>query len=501
MSLIIALFLGIIQGLTEFIPISSTAHLTIAATWLDVIDPNHPERWTAFMATIQLGTLAAVLAYFRRDILHMTKAFFAENVGARRRPFKEQSGDARMAWLVVIGTIPIVIVGFAFKEFIEGGFTKNLNVIGTSLIVVALMLWWADRRATFTKTSSQVTVWDSIWIGMSQILALIPGSSRSGTTIFAGLLRGLTREHAARFSFLLSIPAILGSGILQFIGELEHISWAEGGDTLLLATVTSGISGYLAIAFLLRYLRTHSLTAFVVYRIALGAVILFVGCTPETESGKRKTESLEQKAEGGKRKMESVVDSSVAPADVPEVDLVDSIKVTGKVRVSTTKGNFTIVLYGEDAPQTVDNFVGLIRKRYYDGMHVHRVSKDFVVQMGDPTTKDLAARQEWGRGGETASGEPLPEELNPDAPSVMVGYQKGVVAMARKPAAGTGTSQFFICLDSASNLPHQYTIFGRITDGLDVIEKIAAVEVEPGLLGDTDGIPVDPIRIRWIRKR
>ncbi len=490
MSTLVAMLLGVIQGLTEFIPISSTAHLTIAGSWLGVIDPNHPERWTAFMATIQLGTLAAVIAYFRRDILHMTTAFFRENLGSRRRAFRDQSGDARLAWLVVIGTLPIVVVGLSLKDVIEGPLTKDLSVIAFGLIGVALLLWWADSRATFTKTSSQITIKDSLLIGLAQCLALIPGSSRSGSTIFAGLFRGLTREHAARFSFLLSIPAILGAGILEFVGELEHLSWNDGGAQLLVATIAAAVAGYWSIAFLLRYLRTHSLRVFIIYRIALGVAILVVGCAPQPPS--------EEPA--GSAPMIAETTRSMKP-DTVEPTTLDTATITDVVEVRTSMGRFRIGLYGEDAPLTVENFLGLVKRRFYDGILVHRISKDFVIQMGDPRTRDASARAEWGRGGETASGEPLPEELDPTSPSAMVGYERGVVAMARKPAPNTGTSQFFICLDSASRLPLQYTIFGRVIDGMDTIDEIAAVDVEPGLLGENDGIPRRPVTIRWIRTR
>jgi undecaprenyl-diphosphatase len=392
MSPIVALILGVIQGLTEFIPISSTAHLTIAATMLGVIDPQHPERWTAFMATIQLGTLAAVLSYFRRDVVHMTVAFFRDNVGRNRRPLTQQSSDARMAWFVIIGTIPIVVVGLLFKDLIEGQLTKSLTVIGSSLIGVALLLWWADRRASFSKTSSQITTADAIWIGCSQILALIPGSSRSGTTIMAGLFRGLTREHAARFSFLLSIPAILGSGILQFIGELEHITWTDGGLNLVIATVASAVSGYWSIAFLLRYLRSRSLSAFIIYRIALGLVILLVGCSPERDRGDR----------AGIDRIDTIqVDSMQGASETPSVtDLEDSIVITQQVLVQTSLGRIRIGLYGKDAPLTVQNFLDLVKRRYYDGVLFHRVAKGFVIQTGDPTTRDASARRSWGRDGE-----------------------------------------------------------------------------------------------------
>lgn len=270
-----ALLLGLVQGLSEFIPISSTAHLTIAASLLGVIDPDHPERWTSFMATIQLGTLAAVLVYFRRDIVTMTTAFLRENVGPGRRSLRTQSSDARLAWYVVAGTVPIVVIGLAVKDVIEGALTKDLRVIAGSLILLGLALAWIDRRAAFRRTTADMRLPDAVVIGLCQVLALIPGASRSGTTIMAGLGRGLTREAAARYSFLLSIPAILGAGVLQFVKELHNLSWADGGASLLLATVAAGVSGYWSIAFLLGYLRRRTMTVFIVERVLVG-VLLFV---------------------------------------------------------------------------------------------------------------------------------------------------------------------------------------------------------------------------------
>lgn len=279
MTMIEAMLLGLIQGLSEFIPISSTAHLTIAASLLGVIDPNHPERWTAFMAVVQLGTLAAVLAYFRREIRSMTFAFVRETV-MRRTAFSEQSADARMGWFVLLGSLPIIVIGLAFKDAIEGTFTKDLRVIAVSLIGLAAVLWLIDRRASFSRTTATMTVKDALLIGLAQAVALIPGSSRSGTTMTAALALGLTRESAARFSFLLSIPAILGAGILQFLDELDHIHWSEGGMELAMATLAAGVSGYWSIAFLLGFLRQRTMTSFVVYRIAVGlllAVLLALG--------------------------------------------------------------------------------------------------------------------------------------------------------------------------------------------------------------------------------
>ncbi|RPI69079.1 MAG: undecaprenyl-diphosphatase UppP [Ignavibacteriae bacterium] len=489
MSTLVAAILGLVQGLSEFIPISSTAHLTLAAAAFGVIDPVHPERWTAFMATIQLGTLAAVIVYFRRDILNVTTAFVRENLGAGRRRIAEQSADARMGWLVAIGTTPIVIVGLLFKDVIEGSFTKELNVIGASLIILAVVLWWAERVAPFKKSTSDMTMGDALAIGLAQCLALIPGSSRSGTTIMAGLFRGLTREHAARYSFVMSIPAILGAGVLEFASELDHISWSEGGMQLVIATVVSAISGYWSIAFLLKFLKTRSLFPFIAYRIALGAVILFTGCSPESKQ--------DEPAPIAKEMTPPAETIRTLPASAGQSD---TAVVTDIVTVKTSMGQFTIGLYGQDAPLTVRNFLGLVGRKYYDGVLVHRVSKDFVIQLGDPKTRDAGARAEWGRGGETASGEPLPEELDMATPSARRGYQAGVVAMARKPASGTGTSQIFICLKNASSLPFQYTIFGAVIDGMDVVEKIGSADVEPGPLGESDGIPRRPITVRAIKK-
>lgn len=274
MTLIKALLLGLVQGLTEFIPVSSTAHLTIASAILGVQDPAHPERWTSFMATIQLGTLAAVLVYFASDIRSILAAFLAENLGRHRRPFASQSTPSRMGWFVIVGSVPIVVVGMALKKIIEGALTKDLVLISSSLIGVAVLLWIADKMATLKREAGSLTMMDAIVVGSAQVLALMPGSSRSGTTIMAGLFRGMTRETAARFSFLLSIPAILGAGVLEFLHEIKHISAGDGGVELAAATITAFISGYGSIALLIRYLRTHRLTVFIVYRIILGGVLL-----------------------------------------------------------------------------------------------------------------------------------------------------------------------------------------------------------------------------------
>jgi undecaprenyl-diphosphatase len=271
LSIAQAILLGLIQGLSEFLPISSTAHLTLAGRAMDLIDPARPESWTAFIAVIQIGTLVAVLAYFARDIVAITRAFL--DATRRRIPFREQSLEARSALLIVLGTVPIVVVGLLFKDQIEGMFTKNLIVIGLSLVVLAILLEVAERVARFDRPIEEVRVRDALFIGAAQAVALIPGSSRSGTTITAGLFAGLTREAAARFSFLLSIPAVAASGLLELLHALEFFDSAQL-VSLVVATVVSAISGYAAIAFLLRYLRSHTTRLFVVYRFIIGGGIL-----------------------------------------------------------------------------------------------------------------------------------------------------------------------------------------------------------------------------------
>jgi undecaprenyl-diphosphatase len=279
LSLIEAIILGIVQGITEFLPISSTGHLTLAGKLMDLIGPpNHiisavnPEHWTAFMAVIQLGTLAAVLIYFLKDIINIVSSFLKENLKERKN-FANQSMDSRLGWLIIIGTIPVVILGLSFKHLIEGSLTKNLWVISGSLIILAIILFVAEKTAKFKKEIKDITIKDALVIGIAQSFALIPGSSRSGTTITGGLFMGLKREPAARFSFLLSIPAVLASGLLELKESLPYIH-GYGVINLIVATVVAGISGYMAIDFLLKFLKKNTTYVFIVYRIILGVIIL-----------------------------------------------------------------------------------------------------------------------------------------------------------------------------------------------------------------------------------
>lgn len=272
MNIIEAVFLGIIQGLTEFLPISSTGHLTVAGKLMNLISPAAPEQWTAFIAVIQLGTLAAVLIYFWRDIFSIIKDFLADNLIVRKK-FSEQSHFSKMGWYLIIGTLPVVIIGLGFKDIIEGAFTKNLYVISGSLIVLALILALAEKTGRFKKNLNELKWYDALIVGIAQSFALIPGSSRSGTTITAGLFLGFNRETAARFSFLLSIPAVLASGLLEFYESLNYIDFSSSMN-MLAAALAAAVSGFLAIGFLLKFLKNHSTYLFIFYRIILGLLIL-----------------------------------------------------------------------------------------------------------------------------------------------------------------------------------------------------------------------------------
>jgi undecaprenyl-diphosphatase len=272
LSVFEAVILGIIQGLTEFLPISSTGHLTLAGRFMNIVSEENPEQWTSFIAVIQLGTLAAILVYFFRDIINIITAFISNNL-TRPRKFKEQELDSRLGWYIIAGTIPVVIVGLLFKDVIEGSLTKNLYVIAFSLIGLAILLAIAEKTAKHKKQIKDITLTDAFVVGIAQSFALIPGSSRSGTTITGGLFMGLSRETAARFSFLLSIPAIFASGALQLFESLEYLDGSMILN-LVVATIFSAISGYAAIDFLLKYLRKNSTFVFIYYRIILGVFIL-----------------------------------------------------------------------------------------------------------------------------------------------------------------------------------------------------------------------------------
>ena len=274
MSVLEAVFLGIIQGLTEFLPVSSTGHLTLAGKLMNLISEENPEHWTAFIAIIQLGTLIAVLVYFWNDLINIIKDFVRNNLIKPVR-YSEQNLNSRLGWLIIIGTIPVVIIGFTFKDVIEGALTKDLYVIASSLIGLAIILAIAEKIAKFKKDVKDITILDSLIVGLAQAVSLIPGSSRSGTTITAGLFVGLNREAAARFSFLLSVPAVLASGIFQLYEAWKFVDQTMVVN-IIVATLVSAVSGYLAIDFLLKYLKKHSTFIFIYYRIGLGILIIIL---------------------------------------------------------------------------------------------------------------------------------------------------------------------------------------------------------------------------------
>ena len=257
-----AIVLGIVQGLTEFLPISSTAHLRIVPAFCGWEDPG-----SAFTAVVQLGTMAAVLLYFRDDLWRIVRTW----VRSLRDPALRSTLDARMGWYIGLGTIPIAIFGFIFRDQIESG-GRDLYVIGTALIAFGLVLEYADRTAKRDRTLEQIGPRDAAFMGVFQALALIPGVSRSGSTITAGLFRGFDRESAARYSFLLSVPAVVLSGLFE-ARKIGGEGSAGVGPTLL-ATLLAFVVGYASIAWLLRYLVRHSMTLFVIYRVALGALVL-----------------------------------------------------------------------------------------------------------------------------------------------------------------------------------------------------------------------------------
>jgi|AP45_3_1055517.scaffolds.fasta_scaffold45765_2 undecaprenyl-diphosphatase len=259
-----ALLLGLVQGLTEFIPISSTAHLYIVPRFLGWADPG-----AAFSAAIQLGTLAAVFIYFAADIRQLIAAALD---GLRHRDFCH-TPHSRLAWSIIPGTIPIAVLGLSFKPFIENQARSDV-VIASALILLALLLLVSERQSRRSRAMTELSFGQIQLIGLCQALALIPGCSRSGSTIMGGLFVGLKRREAARFSFILGLPAIGASGLLKFI-ELLRTDLGDGGLlNLALGIAAAGISGYLSIGLLLRFIERFGTYAFIGYRVALGSFIL-----------------------------------------------------------------------------------------------------------------------------------------------------------------------------------------------------------------------------------
>ncbi len=262
-----AIVLGVVQGLTEFLPISSSGHLRIVPALFGWEDPG-----TAFTAVVQLGTMAAVLLYFRLDLWRIGRAW----VASLRDEEMRRTLDARMGWYILVGTIPICVLGLLFSSPIENEL-RNLYLVGVLLIGFGVVMLLADPLSKKERGVDSLTARDGVWVGFAQALALVPGVSRSGATISAGLLLGLDRTAAARFSFLLSVPAVVLSGLYQMrhIGESGSASF----EITALAVLLAFVSGYASIAFLLRYLTRHGLGIFVAYRFVLGALVIGLAAT------------------------------------------------------------------------------------------------------------------------------------------------------------------------------------------------------------------------------
>ena len=274
MTLIEAILLGIVQGLTEFLPISSSAHLRIIPALAGWEDPGAP-----FTAIVQIGTLFAVLFYFRKDIVVIGKGVLEGIV--KRKPFG--TAEAKMGWMIAAGTLPIVIFGLLFKSEIETSL-RSLYWVSGALIGLAIILSLAEQKIKkrLQKGQSLNSMADIGWkeallIGLAQSIALIPGSSRSGVTITGGLLLNLSREAAARFSFLLSLPSVFAAAMLQLYKTWDSITASsESATNIAVATLAAGIVGYASIAFLLNYLKEHTTTIFIIYRLLAGAAILYL---------------------------------------------------------------------------------------------------------------------------------------------------------------------------------------------------------------------------------
>jgi undecaprenyl-diphosphatase len=262
-----AIVLGLVQGLTEFLPISSSAHVQIAQQLMDLSELSKPEL-TAFIATIQLGTEIAVVAYFYKEIIRISSSW----LGWAVKPRTKMTADTKLGWLIIVGTLPVVLLGLAFRDFIEND-VRNLWVIAYTLIGFGLALGLADLLSRKTKTIYELKFSHGILFGLGQALALIPGVSRSGGTITVGLMLGYTREAAARYSFLLAIPAVLGSGLFQFFSSVAFFN-QELLVATAIATAISGIVGFSVIHYLLKYLQKGSFLPFVLWRIVVGVWLL-----------------------------------------------------------------------------------------------------------------------------------------------------------------------------------------------------------------------------------
>ncbi|HWA05579.1 MAG TPA: undecaprenyl-diphosphate phosphatase [Ignavibacteria bacterium] len=261
-----AILLGVVQGLTEFLPVSSTAHLRIIPSFFGWGDIG-----ASYTAVIQVGTMIAIILYFRNDLMNMAKAMM---LSLKTKDFK--SKDTRLLIMIIIGTIPIMIAGFLLKDLIRHQF-RNMYIVAASLIFFSVILMIADRFTKKKVDLNSITYKDGIIVGIFQAMALIPGASRSGSTISGAFFRNMTREDAARFSFLLSIPAVLLSGVYELFSQRETLLSGDSAVlSLIIATVVSGVVGYWSIWFLLSFIKKHSMMLFVVYRVIFGILIILL---------------------------------------------------------------------------------------------------------------------------------------------------------------------------------------------------------------------------------
>jgi undecaprenyl-diphosphatase len=271
-NLLEAVILGAVEGLTEFLPVSSTGHLTVLEKLFGhrIDDPDI----TAFTAIIQIGAVLATIIFLRADIARIVPAWLRGLRSAAHRG----DPDYRFGWAVLLGSLPIGIVGLLFKDTIETTL-RSLWFVGGALILWSGVMWFADRRATQERGEADVTWRDTLVIGVAQCLALIPGVSRSGATMSAGLLRGIDRVSVTKLSFFLSIPALCGAAVFQSVSEFDNIADGVGWGPTIVATVVSFVVGYAAVSWLLRFIARHTYTVFIVYRLVLGTVVLLLVAT------------------------------------------------------------------------------------------------------------------------------------------------------------------------------------------------------------------------------
>lgn len=271
-----AIFLGLVQALTEYLPVSSSAHIRIIGDLMLGSDPG-----TAFTAIIQIGTELAVILYFRHDIIRILGAWFGSLFGKEGKDFKSRMGahnpDTQMGWFIILGTMPILIAGLLFKHAIEGSL-RNLWITVTVLALFGVLLWVVDARSKQVKTMKEITWKDALIFGIGQMLALIPGVSRSGGTITFGRAMGYTREAAVRVSFLMAIPAVFGAGILEAVSAVKDVAAGDAGmfpgwGPTIAAAIVAFVVGYVVIIGFLKFVSTFSYKAFAIYRIGLAIVV------------------------------------------------------------------------------------------------------------------------------------------------------------------------------------------------------------------------------------